>query len=82
MHERRDEKIQSRQALSWNLPTRNGILSKTSEDGSAGTLVTYTIHVAEQIDQLSIAEFIRPESRLNVHYHRILLPDPIVRLIH
>ena len=42
MRERRDEEVHGRQALSWNLPTPNGILSRRLEDGSAGIPATYT----------------------------------------
>ena len=80
MHERRDEKIQSRQALSWNLPTPNGILSRTRRlvDGSAGTPTTYTTLKPEQLDQLPVAVHIHLRSGPDAHHHRVVLPEPIV----
>ena len=76
--ERRDEKVRTALALSWNFPSRNSILSRRLEDALTGTLETYAAFIPEQLDQLPVAVLIRPRRRLDLHYHRVVLPDPIV----
>lgn len=48
--ERRDEKLRTAWALSWNLPSRNGILSKRLGDALTRTLQTYAAFISEQLD--------------------------------
>jgi hypothetical protein len=40
--------------------------------------VTYTALISEQLDQLTIAVRIHLRRGPNVHYNRVVLPDPIV----
>ena len=77
-----DEKVRSTLALSWNFPARDGVLSRTSEDVLPSTPVTYAAFIPEQLDQLAVAVVIRPRSSLKLHYRGVVLPDPVVQLIH
>ena len=44
--------------------------------------MTYAASIPEQLDQLPVAVLIRPRSSLKLHYRRVVLPNPVVQLIH
>jgi hypothetical protein len=71
----RYEKVHRGLGLSWDPPTRNGILSRMLEDGLAEHMrPTQPLSLSNLPTTVSI----RPRSRLDVCYSRVVFPHPVV----